>query len=149
MLVLALALLAEVSDSFVQELGQSGLVLHFHGRWQVVVPFEDLVIGVLEERALVVVLLHENVFCLLGIVGCVGAEGAILNEDLLVAHLPPSLDLLPLQLVLPVLFLRFPDPLELSYLPQLKLVLFVNGVIIVGNVSLILELGVCLLIFLF
>ena len=149
MLVLALALLAEVSDSFVQELGQSGLVLHFHRRWQVVVPFEDLVIGVLEERALVVILLHENVFGLLGVVGCVGAKGAILNEDLLVAHLPPSLDLLPLQLVLPVLFLRFSDPLELSYLPQLKLVLFVDGVIIVGNVSLILKLGVCLLIFLF
>lgn len=51
--------------------------------------------------------------------------------------------------MLPVLFLRFPDPLELPYLPQLKLVLLIDSIIIVGNISLILKLRVSLLIFLF
>lgn len=68
MLVLALALLSKVSNSLVQDLRQSCFVLHFHWCWQVVIPFEDLVIGVLEECTLVVVFLHEDVLSLLGVV---------------------------------------------------------------------------------
>lgn len=68
MLVLALALLAEVSNSLMQDLRQSCLVLHFHWGWQVVIPFEDLIIRVLEECTLVVVFLHEDVLSLLGVV---------------------------------------------------------------------------------
>lgn len=71
MFVFALSFLAEVSDSLVEELRQSGLVLHFHWCWHVVISLEDLIIRVLEERSLVVVLLHEDMFSLLCVISCI------------------------------------------------------------------------------
>jgi hypothetical protein len=67
---------------------------------------------------------------------------------LLVGHLPSSVYFLFLELVLPKLIAFSPNSLELAYLPKVKLLLFVDGVIIIGDISLIFEFRVSLLIFL-
>lgn len=68
---------------------------------------------------------------------------------MLVAHLPSPLNLLPLEFMLPVFFLRFSDSLELPYLPQLKLILLIDRIIIIRDISLVLKLRISLLIFFF
>ena len=69
--VFALSSFSEVSDTFLKDLGEHGFVLHLHWSWQVIISFEDLIIRVLVEGTFVIVFLHEDILCLIGIVCCI------------------------------------------------------------------------------
>jgi hypothetical protein len=54
--------------------------------------------------------------------------------------LPSTIDLLLLKFVLSMLLLRPSDSLEFSDFPKFELVLFVDGVVVVGDIGLVFKL---------
>ena len=87
-----------------------------------------------------VIFLHKGVFCLRFVLGGVGAESLIFDENSFIGHLPSPIDLGLFPFMLPPLLPSLSDPRQLPIFPSFKFQLFIDRIIIVDSVEVILVL---------
>ena len=148
MRILTLPLLTEIPSSFLHHQRQHTFIHHLKGSWHIVISLENRILGILVERSLGIILLHEDVFSRYLFISCIWTQLLVLYQNLFISHSPSSLQLRLLHLVSPPLVLFPSYTLQLSYFPQLELILLLYLIIIVRDISSVLLLWISVLVFL-